>query len=154
VPGPYIDTTDLLTFVAGTLHVTVATLPAEFTTMAGSAITIGYSDLLTVYLDAAYTIAQIDASDTIVGQSLSQSLFRLGFMAGGFGDYPPGYFKEFDLREALSKTLAVSSAGVAVAPGPSAIGGISHGRNSAVDHDKRHWQCEFGYTKGSRYPWR
>lgn len=152
----WITGADLLTYAASVLKVAEADLPALWTTISGQAAAQGQADICGVMRIKGYTQAVLDTWDERETLNLTQGLYRIGSLGGGYGDYKPEWFKQFDLCEKdgiLDRAGVVVVDGEVVAPAGSEVGGVSHGcvtqvRRSrcAFDNIRNRWPADWGQT--------
>jgi len=127
---------DVLTYAGAILKVDVADLPPLWTTISTQAAAQGQADILGVMALKGYSGAQLDSWDQSFPFGLTQSLFRLGSMGGGYGDYKAEWFDQFDLCDIkgggksgfLVNFGVVFSSNVVVSPDiNSPVGGVGFG---------------------------
>lgn len=129
---------DLLQWIADTLKVATADLPAAWTRQASAAVDLGYANLIGYIAGLGYSAAQLAGTvDQGAAWNLSQGIYELAGLAGGFADYKTEWFERFDLVarwEKGERKCVLTSGGVPIAPdGTSDIGGIGYGRTDAVE---------------------
>ncbi len=142
----WITGAELLSYAGATLKVAVADLPTLWTTISGQAAALGQADITGVMTTKGYTPDVLDEWDERVALALSQGLYRLGAMGGGYGDYDKEWFKQFDLcaKDGILVNFGVVIIdNVATAPAGSTVGGVMHGSNTSGSLARRNW-CRIG----------
>lgn len=135
--------------VAAALHVAVANLAPEWTSLANEATRDAAADLTTLLAMKGYSQAQITQAD-----QFSAWQERIAFVVtmqrgAALTNYSQESLKALDPREAIEKAGAILIGGVpTAADGTSAVGGVSNGRVSAADCELRRGWRDGGYYGG------
>ncbi len=140
MPYPWIPDDKVVEAVTAILMrggTTVAT--QQYAEICSEANRLAVADLTRILAIKGYSAAQINSWDDRGRYALDQSIFWALTRATGLGDYTNTNIKQYDRRGELEKAPAILIGGEPVVPGPSDIGGISHGRLSSWKKYNRRW---------------
>lgn len=149
MPGPWITSASLLQYAADVLHVPVANLPPEWADFSVNAAQLGYDNVVAYLAGLGYSAAQLSQPpDQGADWNLTQGLYELAGMGGGFATYERAWFDRFDLVKQWKEGTRMCVplyAGVPTGPdGTSAIGGVAHGCVQAAEHGlNRGWRNRY-----------
>ncbi len=122
----------------------------EYAEIVAEANRLAIADITRILMTRGYSGAQILAWDDRGRYNLDQAIFWSLMRAGALAGYPDNFAKTFDRRKELELLPAIMIGGEPVKPGPSAIGGISHGRLRAMRSRLDGPSCRVRYVAGGR----
>lgn len=141
MPGPYCSSAQLLQYGSDVVQVPIGNLPVLWTRQAGNAVTLGWVNLASKMATFAYSATFLDGSDQAMPWNLSQSLYELAGLGGGFGDYKREWFDRFNVCDRMTKeefaVLTIQGVPQAVGANASAVGGANFGQVCAVTEIRR-----------------